>query len=64
MLFKLKHASLKIAMDLQIALAAEAHPTDGQREEAQRNREKSRVFRAGIRVLTLSKTEGQNLAPL
>jgi hypothetical protein len=51
-LFKCKHKSMSI--DLQIALASDAQPTEGQWLEEQQNLEKWRTFGAWTRIPTVS----------
>jgi hypothetical protein len=51
-------------MDLQTAFAAETHRAEGQLLEKQLNMVKLRMFREGTRMATVSRTEGQLLAPL
>jgi hypothetical protein len=57
-LFTHKHALLKISTFTN-AFAAETHPG-----EEQLNVVKLRMFRAGTRMLTVSRTEGQYLMPV
>jgi hypothetical protein len=54
-----------MSMSLQTTLAAEAHLAEGQflLKEQTLNKEKSLIYRTGIRRPTVSKTEGQNLDP-
>jgi hypothetical protein len=45
-------------------LEAEPHPAEGQLLEKQLNIEQLRMFRAGARIPTISRTEGQQSASL
>jgi hypothetical protein len=56
-LFMLKH-------ELQTAFAAETHLAEGQWQEEQADMVKLRMFRAGTRMPTLSRTEGEHLVLL
>jgi hypothetical protein len=62
-LFKLQYDLLKISIDLQTALAADAHLAEGQWLKEQLNVVKLRMFRVGTRRPTVFRTEGQYLAP-
>jgi hypothetical protein len=62
-LFKLKHDLLKITVDLQTAFAADTHLAEGQWLKEQLTVVKLRMFRAGTRMPTASRTEGQYLVP-
>jgi hypothetical protein len=65
MLFTFKCEFIKISVYLQIAFAAaETHPAEGQELEEQLNIAKLRIFQAGTRLATVSRTEGEYLAPL
>jgi hypothetical protein len=57
-LFKLKHTTLKMSVDLQTAFAANTHLAEGQWLKEQLNVVKLRMFRVGTRMLTISRTEG------
>jgi hypothetical protein len=63
-LFIFKHDLLKISVDLQTAFAADTHLAEGQCLKEQPNVVELRMFRVGTRMPTLSRTEGQCLAPL
>jgi hypothetical protein len=63
-LFKLKHALVKIALDLQTAFAADTHFAEGQWLKEQLNAVNLRMFRVGTRRPTVSRTEGQCLVSL
>jgi hypothetical protein len=63
-LFKLKYNLLKISINSQTEFAATTHLAVGQWAEEQLNLDNFRMFREGTRKPTLSRTEGQNLAPL
>jgi hypothetical protein len=54
----------KISVDLQTEFAAETHLVEGQWLKEQLNVIKLRMFRAGTRMPTVSRTEGQCLVPL
>jgi hypothetical protein len=64
MLFILKHEFLNISVHLQSAFAAETRLAEGQWLEEQLNWVKLRMFRVGTRIPTVSRAEGQHLAPL
>jgi hypothetical protein len=55
---------LKISVDLQTAFAADTHLAEGQWLKEQLNVVKLRMFRAGTRMPTVSRAEGQRLVPL
>jgi hypothetical protein len=63
-LFTVKYGLLKISVHLQTAFAAETHPAERQWLKEQLNVVKLRLFRVGTRMPTVSRTEGQHLAPL
>jgi hypothetical protein len=63
-LFTFKNEFLKISIALQTALAAETHLAEGQWLEEQLNMVKLSMFREGTRMPTVSRREGQHLAPL
>jgi hypothetical protein len=63
-LFKQKHDFLKISVDLQTAFVADTHLAERLWLKEQLNVVKLRVFRVGTRMPTVSRTEGQYLAPL
>jgi hypothetical protein len=63
-LLTLKQEFPKLSVNLQAAFAVETHLTEGQCSEGQVNMSKLRMFRAGTSRPTVSRTEGQNLAPL
>jgi hypothetical protein len=54
----------KISIHLQIAVAAETRPAEGQWVEEQLNMVKLFIFQPGTRRATLSSTEGKHLASL
>jgi hypothetical protein len=55
---------LKISVSLQTAFAVETRLTEGEWLEEQLNTVKLPMLRVGTRRPTVSRTEGQNLAPL
>jgi hypothetical protein len=63
-IFTLKHELLKISVHLQTEFAAETHPAEGQWLKEQLNVVKLSMFRVGTLMPTVSRTEGQHLAPL
>jgi hypothetical protein len=63
-LFTFKPEFLKISVDLQTAFAAETHLAEGKCPEKQLSVVKLHMFRAGTRMYTVSRIEGQNLAAL
>jgi hypothetical protein len=60
----LKHKFLKVCIDLQSTLPAEARLPEGQRLEEQVNMEKLCMFREETLISTISRTQGKHLAPL
>jgi hypothetical protein len=63
-LLTLKQEFLKISVSLHTAFAVETRLTEGQWLEEQLKTVKLPMFRAGTRRPTVSRTEGQHLAPL
>jgi hypothetical protein len=63
-LFTFKPEYLNISVGLHTALAAETHRAEGQWLKEQLNVVKLRMLRVGTRMQTVSRTEGQYLAPL
>jgi hypothetical protein len=63
-LFTFKHKLLKISVHLQTAFAAETHLAVLKWLEQQVNMVKLRMFRVETRMPTVSRGEGQHLAPL
>jgi hypothetical protein len=53
-----------MSVDLQTASAADTHLAEGQWLKEQLNVVKLRMFRVGTRMPTVSRAEGQCLAPL
>jgi hypothetical protein len=60
----LEQGFLKISVRLQTAFSAETRLAGGQWLEAHVNMVTLRMFRIGTRMPTVSRTEGQHLAPL
>jgi hypothetical protein len=58
----LKHKFLKVCIDLQSTLPAEAHLPEGQRLEEQLNMEKLCMFREETLIWTICRAQGQHLA--
>jgi hypothetical protein len=54
--FKLKRGLLKMSVDLQTAFPADTHLAEGQWLKEQLNVIKLRMFRAGTRIPTVSRT--------
>jgi hypothetical protein len=63
-LFTLRHELLKISVHLQTASAVGTRLAEGQWLEEQLNLVKLRQSRAGTRMPTVSRTEGQCLVPV
>jgi hypothetical protein len=59
-----KQEFLKISLSLCTTFAVETHLAEGQRLEGHVNMVKLKTLRAGTRRPTVSRTEGQHLAPL
>jgi hypothetical protein len=62
--FKFKHDLLNIYLNLQTVFATDTHLAEGQWLTEQLNVVKLRMFRVGTRMPTVSRLEGQHLAPL
>jgi hypothetical protein len=61
--FTLKNYLLKISVHSQTEFAADTHLAEGQGLKKQLNVVKLRMFRVGTLMPTVSRTEGQYLAP-